>query len=201
MAASMASRRATGPNGCWTSLGGGAPARPEQAEGPLVVPRRVLVGQEARGAIARPHQVVDRRPRVADRRGQREVVRDLRQVGVEVVSVVLLEHGADRGVELEALGERQVLVQRLADQLVDERIPSRHRRVLRDHAGALGLGEDVEETSDAQLARSLQHAEGETINLRDVKGLRYIACLLGPGKEIHVLELVSAVEGWTSGPV
>jgi hypothetical protein len=112
---------------------------------------------------------------------------------------VLLEHGADRGVELEALGERQVLVQRLADQLVDERIPSRHRRVLRDHAGALGLGEDVEETSDAQLARSLQHAEGETINLRDVKGLRYIACLLGPGKEIHVLELVSAVEGWTDG--
>jgi tetratricopeptide (TPR) repeat protein len=41
---------------------------------------------------------------------------------------------------------------------------------------------------------------GETINLRDVKGLRYIACLLaGPGKEVHVLELVSAVEGWTDG--
>ena len=39
---------------------------------------------------------------------------------------------------------------------------------------------------------------GETANLRDVKGLRYIACLLGgPGRDVHVLELVSAVEGWT----
>jgi hypothetical protein len=42
---------------------------------------------------------------------------------------------------------------------------------------------------------------GEALNLRDVKGLRYIACLLaGPGKEVHVLELVSAVEGRTDGP-
>jgi tetratricopeptide (TPR) repeat protein len=41
---------------------------------------------------------------------------------------------------------------------------------------------------------------GETTNLRDVKGLRYIACLLaGPGNEFHVLELVSAVEGWADG--
>jgi hypothetical protein len=41
---------------------------------------------------------------------------------------------------------------------------------------------------------------GETTNLRDVKGLRYIACLLaGPGREVHVLELVAAVEGKTDG--
>jgi hypothetical protein len=38
--------------------------------------------------------------------------------------------------------------------------------------------------------------EGETFRLRDVKGLRYIAALLaGPGRELHVLELVSAVGG------
>jgi predicted ATPase len=37
---------------------------------------------------------------------------------------------------------------------------------------------------------------GETFRLRDVKGLRYLAFLLGsPGKEIHVLELAQAVEG------
>jgi predicted ATPase len=37
---------------------------------------------------------------------------------------------------------------------------------------------------------------GETLRLRDVKGLRYLAFLLGsPGKEIHVLELAQAVEG------
>jgi predicted ATPase/class 3 adenylate cyclase len=37
---------------------------------------------------------------------------------------------------------------------------------------------------------------GETFRLRDVKGLRYLAFLLGsPGKEIHALELARAAEG------
>ena len=37
---------------------------------------------------------------------------------------------------------------------------------------------------------------GQTMRLRDVKGLRYIAFLLAaPGTEVHVLELVAAVEG------
>jgi hypothetical protein len=39
---------------------------------------------------------------------------------------------------------------------------------------------------------------GETFRLRDVKGFRYLAFLLGsPGKEIHALELAQAVEGVT----
>ena len=38
--------------------------------------------------------------------------------------------------------------------------------------------------------------EGKTFRLRDVKGLRYLAFLLGsPGKEIHALELAQAAEG------
>ena len=38
--------------------------------------------------------------------------------------------------------------------------------------------------------------EGQTMRLRDVKGLRYIAFLLvAPGREVHALELVAAVEG------
>ena len=38
--------------------------------------------------------------------------------------------------------------------------------------------------------------EGETFRLRDVKGLRYIAFLLGsPGRETHAVELAQAVEG------
>ncbi len=37
---------------------------------------------------------------------------------------------------------------------------------------------------------------GKTFRLRDVKGLRYLAFLLGsPGKEIHVLELAQAADG------
>jgi hypothetical protein len=38
--------------------------------------------------------------------------------------------------------------------------------------------------------------EGQTVRLRDVKGLCYIASLLAsPGREVHVLELVSAASG------
>jgi hypothetical protein len=38
--------------------------------------------------------------------------------------------------------------------------------------------------------------EGRQSNLRDLKGLRYIACLLAsPGREFHVLELVALVAG------
>jgi hypothetical protein len=43
--------------------------------------------------------------------------------------------------------------------------------------------------------------EGRTFRLRDVKGLRYIATLLAsPGREIHVLELVSAAAGASPEP-
>jgi hypothetical protein len=38
--------------------------------------------------------------------------------------------------------------------------------------------------------------DGHTMRLRDIKGLRYIAFLLGaPGREVHALELVAAVDG------
>jgi hypothetical protein len=42
---------------------------------------------------------------------------------------------------------------------------------------------------------------GETARLREVKGLRYLACLLRrPGREVHVLELVREAEGLPAEP-
>lgn len=42
--------------------------------------------------------------------------------------------------------------------------------------------------------------EGNAFQLRDTKGMRYLAVVLAsPGKEIHVLDLVSAVEGLDTG--
>jgi tetratricopeptide (TPR) repeat protein len=42
---------------------------------------------------------------------------------------------------------------------------------------------------------------GQTARLRDVKGLRYLACLLRrPGREVHVLELVREAEGVPAEP-
>jgi hypothetical protein len=59
--------------------------------------------------------------------------------------------------------------------------------------------------SEARIADAVFRHEGEfwtvawggqTFRLRDVKGLRYIAALLAaPGRQVHVLELVSAVGG------
>jgi hypothetical protein len=43
---------------------------------------------------------------------------------------------------------------------------------------------------------------GVTFRLRDVKGLRYLAFLLGaPGRDVHALELASAVAGLNGGTV
>jgi hypothetical protein len=43
---------------------------------------------------------------------------------------------------------------------------------------------------------------GSTCRLRDVKGLRYLAFLLGStGREVHVLELAAAVDGVAARPV
>jgi hypothetical protein len=42
---------------------------------------------------------------------------------------------------------------------------------------------------------------GKTFRLRDVKGLRYLAFLLGsPGKELHALELAKSAEGLSTTP-
>jgi tetratricopeptide (TPR) repeat protein len=42
--------------------------------------------------------------------------------------------------------------------------------------------------------------EGHTTRVRDLKGLRYLARLLGePGREFHVLELVTLERGWSGG--
>jgi hypothetical protein len=41
--------------------------------------------------------------------------------------------------------------------------------------------------------------QGQTVRLRDVKGLRYLARLLAfPGREFHVLDLVAVERGWTA---
>ena len=89
------------------------------------------------------------------------MARDLREVGIEVVSVGLLEHCADPGVQLEPLRGREVVVERLAQQLVDEGVAPRERRVLGDHAGLGRLGEDIEQLCDPELGRLLEHPQLE----------------------------------------
>jgi hypothetical protein len=54
-------------------------------------------------------------------------MRDLRQVRIEVVAVHALEQATDRVVELESPARRQIAVQRLAHEVVGERIATWRR--------------------------------------------------------------------------
>ena len=80
---------------------------------------------------------------------------------IEVVAVQLLEHAADRAVQLEPLRGGEVVVERLANELVDERVATRSGRVLCDHAGRFCIREHVEQSRYAKLARTLEHSEVE----------------------------------------
>jgi eukaryotic-like serine/threonine-protein kinase len=77
-------------------------------------------------------------------------------------------------------------------------------RSLCEELGLDGLFEQLERGSQREETTVLRREgefwtigyAGETFRLRDVKGLRYIACLLAaPGRDVHALELVSAAEG------
>jgi hypothetical protein len=125
------------------------------------VHRRLLVGEHRRGAIAGAHEVVDRLRHVAERRGHREVVGDRRKVRIEVAPVALLEPPADRAVQLEPLRGEEIVVQRLAHELVGEAEPPGRDRVLQQHAGGDRLGDQVEQPRRAQPARQLEDPQVE----------------------------------------
>ena len=78
---------------------------------------------------------------------------------------------------------------------------ARHGRTLRSAFSALGQHPFGQTSAvDAVFRREGEFwtiaYEGQTFRLRDVKGLRYIASLLAsPGRDMHVLELVSAATG------
>ena len=63
--------------------------------------------------------------------------------------------------ELQAPRGREVLVERLADQLVHERVAPRDSGILGDHARVLGLGEDVEQPRHIEPDGPLEHAQVE----------------------------------------
>jgi hypothetical protein len=111
---------------------------------------------------------------------------------------VLLEHAkalATRG-EPADRGRLEVMIDEAA-QLCDELVMP----ALGERVAAIRHGPVAEQGADPALFRpegefwTISYG-GETFRLRNLKGLRYIAFLLGaPGRELHVLELVHAAEG------
>jgi eukaryotic-like serine/threonine-protein kinase len=117
---------------------------------------------------------------------------------------VLLEHAsalaargepADRG-RLEArLDEAAQLCDELVMPGLSERVAALRQEPLTAQAADAALFQREGEFWTISF-------RGDTFRLRDLKGLRYIALLLGaPGQEIHVSELVQAAEGRQARPV
>jgi len=75
--------------------------------------------------IARADEVLDGLVRIAERRCEKEVMRDLGEVRIEVVDVRALEQATHPLVELGAPARSEIAVQRLAQQVVGERITTR----------------------------------------------------------------------------
>ena len=119
----------------------------------------LLVGELVGRAVARLHEEVDRSLRLPERDRRREVTGDLGQMRVEVVAVGLLQYRADAGVELEPRGGREVLIERLAHELVDEGVAPWKRRVLVDHTRVRGLVEHVEEPRHAEVGGPLERLQ------------------------------------------
>ena len=130
-----------------------------------------------------------------------------RLLGARAVSARVLHEHAKMLVARGGVGDatRAIALLDEAAGLSDELgIPGVHDR-------ASALAEAVREKlverpapSDAVLRREGEvwtiGFAGQTLRMRDVKGLRYLALLLAaPGTEIHVLDLVRAVDG--AGPV
>ena len=137
------------------------PDQREQLERPPVVDRRLLVREERARVVAGANDVLEGFARIAERGGHIEMASDLREMRIEVVAVHRLEQPAHVLVELEPASRRKIVVQRLADELVRERVPARRGGQLGDDADRGGLLEDVEQAPGAQSARVLEEMKIE----------------------------------------
>jgi hypothetical protein len=106
-------------------------------------------------------ELLDRPGRVAQRGRLGEVVGQLGQVRLGVVPGRRLQGQADAVVEPAPARGREVLVQRLAHELVGERVAPGGGRVLAHDPGPLGLGQGLDEGPGAQAADPAQEPQVE----------------------------------------
>ena len=102
---------------------------------------RLLVGDELHRPLAGAHGVVDRLRQLAGRRGDEEVMRELRDVRLRVGAVLVLEREADVAVQAATAVRADVVVERLADEAVGEPVRAERRRAFDDDAELDGLAE------------------------------------------------------------
>ena len=123
--------------------------------------RGILVAEHGGRVIARAHEVLDGSARIAERRREKQVMRDLGEVRIEVVAVRALEQATHRPVELEPPARREIAVQRLAHEVVGERVATWCRGDFGDQADGGRLREHGLHAGVAQPARALEQMQVE----------------------------------------
>ena len=123
--------------------------------------RRLLVREERARVVAGANDVLEGFAGIAEWGRHVEMPSDLREMRIEVVAVHGLEQPAHVLVELEPACRRKIVVQRLADELVRERVPARRGGQFGDDADRGRLLQDVEQPPGTQSARVLQEMEIE----------------------------------------
>ena len=86
---------------------------------------------------------------------------DLGEMRIEVVAVDALEQVAHFAVQLHPTAGREVVVQRLAHQVMGEGAPPRHRRQFADDADCGGLGQHLQQSRGREEADALQDLQVE----------------------------------------
>ena len=138
-----------------------APGQLARTQRGAVVPGRLLPGEQAVRAAARREREVDRALGPVDRRGEREVVRELAQVRVELGAAERDQRLAHAAVQARAAQRGQPVVERRAHQRVAERVAPDALGDLDQHAGGDRLLERGHELVPRQRADLLEHVEVE----------------------------------------
>ena len=134
----------------------------ERLQRPLVVPGRLLVGQDRQGTVAGPHRVVDGLLDIASaERALEEVVGQLGQMALGPARAHCFERVADLTVQRRAPAGRQLLVERLADETMGEHVPARRTVELLDDLCRGRLVEHLEQLHRRDVEHALQEVELE----------------------------------------
>ena len=123
--------------------------------------RGLLPGEQAVGAAPGREREVDRPLGPVDRCGQREVVRELGEMRIELRAAAGDQRLAHAAVQPRAAQRREPVVERCAHERVDERVAPDALGVLAQHARGDGLLERHDELVAAERPDLLQHVEVE----------------------------------------
>ena len=136
--------------------------RRKQQERPLVQRHRVLVRQHGDRAIGGEQRVLDG-PGSLVRRRHREVMRDRGEVRPQVLAEDALQDVPRGPMQVHLADRREVVVERLADQVVRERERPRRRGVLGQDPRPDGLRDGIRHPVDVERSGVGEHAEVQVV--------------------------------------